>query len=376
MNDNKALVETRTGEIIPFDRGPIAIDEAKRRIKQNQYNAIEILEEGIDWVKIAGIPKPVLTKAAAEKLSRYAGVVGLPPVQAHYEILERDVDPFLEWEFEKKTYENGKFTGFKSIKTRGFYRYRVRCVLSVIGTEIIVGDKVGTCSSSDPGKETAMENTVLQQAQIRSNRQAVMAYVGISDRFTEEEAGDEVKRRKEVDSEGKTGKLENDSGFRMPFGKHKGELIAEVPTGYLKWCLDNMENLHDETRRTIETEIERQKEAKNSPPSEDNGKSESEPDPKPDDKTRPESADLPNSATDEQDTKSNNDRNGLVSEIQALENKLLEIDKVFKPLEFRRSFTGTTDLRKAALHGMKSLEALKANLGKAIKAPLVRNGPE
>lgn len=196
--EEKALVVRETGEIVSFDRGPISIVEAKKRIEENQKNAIGILEEGTDWVRIPGISKPLLAKPAAEKLSRYAGVVGLPPVQAHYEILEREADPFLEWEFEKKTYEKGRFVGLKTIKTRGFYRYRVRCVLNVIGTEIVVGDKLGCCSSSDPGKETAMENTVLQQAQIRANRQAVMAYIGISDRFTEEEAGDETKRRKEA----------------------------------------------------------------------------------------------------------------------------------------------------------------------------------
>lgn len=25
--------------------------------------------------------------------------------------------------------------------------------------------------------------------------------------------------------------------LRMPFGKHKGELVANVPTSYLRWCL-------------------------------------------------------------------------------------------------------------------------------------------
>lgn len=323
MDDKRDLVETRTGEIIPFDRGPISIEEAKTRIKENQNNAIAILEENVDWKKYPGLDRPMLKKPAAEKLSRYAGVVGLPPVQAHYEILEREADSFLEWEFEKKAYEKGKFVGKKTIKTRGFYRYRVRCVLSVIGTEIVVGDKIGTCSSTDPGKETAMENTILQQAQIRANRQAVMAYIGISDRFTEEEAEDEIKRREEAVSgtkgqpKGKpTSKPADISGFRMPFGKHKGELMVEVPIPYLQWCLDNMENLHDETREIIEDRIKQP-----------------EPDPNPNDKTQPEQGDPA--------------REALLKEIPELESQWGNIKKEFKPLEVRDAFLECRDLTEA-----------------------------
>lgn len=56
---------------------------------------------------------------------------------------------------------------------------------------------------------------------------------------------------------GKTAASSDDSGFRMPFGKHKDELITEIPIPYLQWCLDKMDNLHDETREIIEHEVER-----------------------------------------------------------------------------------------------------------------------
>jgi len=38
-------------------------------------------------------------------------------------------------------------------------------------------------------------------------------------------------------------KLEDDSdeGVRMPFGKHKGELLEEIPSDYLRWVVDNVE---------------------------------------------------------------------------------------------------------------------------------------
>lgn len=27
----------------------------------------------------------------------------------------------------------------------------------------------------------------------------------------------------------------------MPFGKHKGEMLGDIPGHYLEWCLDNIE---------------------------------------------------------------------------------------------------------------------------------------
>lgn len=341
MADDKALVVATTGEIIPFDRGPISIAEAKKRIEENQGNAQKILEEGVDWERLPGISKPMLKKPAAEKLSRYAGVVGLPPVQAHYEIIEREADPFKEWDFEKKVFENKRFVGWETVKTRGFYRYRVLCTLYVIGTNIDVGNKIGVCSSVDPGKETAMENTILQQAQIRANRQAVMAYIGISDRFTEEEAKDEVKRRKEAvgDTQGqpkdKAATPSDNSGFRMPFGKHKGEFIVDVPIPYLQWCLDKMDNLHDETRKIIEDRIK-----------------EPEPDPEPDDKNRPEPGDPA--------------REDMIAEIPELEAELGKLNDDFKVKTARISTFGTEDITKSDNQALIDYwTSLKAEIEKA-----------
>jgi hypothetical protein len=38
----------------------------------------------------------------------------------------------------------------------------------------------------------------------------------------------------------------------MPFGAHKGIALANVPAGYLLWCLDNMNNLSESLRAYIE----------------------------------------------------------------------------------------------------------------------------
>ena len=45
------------------------------------------------------------------------------------------------------------------------------------------------------------------------------------------------------------------SGYAMPWGKHKGAPIHEVPADYLRWCLGNASNLTDELRAEIEVQL-------------------------------------------------------------------------------------------------------------------------
>ena len=35
--------------------------------------------------------------------------------------------------------------------------------------------------------------------------------------------------------------MDNDN-FRMPFGKHKGTMISDLPSSYLKWLAENCED--------------------------------------------------------------------------------------------------------------------------------------
>lgn len=45
------------------------------------------------------------------------------------------------------------------------------------------------------------------------------------------------------------------SGYAMPWGKHKGAPIHEVPDSYLRWCLGNASNLTDDLRAEIEIQL-------------------------------------------------------------------------------------------------------------------------
>lgn len=44
--------------------------------------------------------------------------------------------------------------------------------------------------------------------------------------------------------------------MRMPFGKHRGKDLEDVPDSYLLWCLANLEALNPLLRRAIEEHLE------------------------------------------------------------------------------------------------------------------------
>ncbi len=47
---------------------------------------------------------------------------------------------------------------------------------------------------------------------------------------------------------------------RMPFGKHKGEPLSDIPSDYLEWCLDNCTGwqMTSSLRRAMELEERRE----------------------------------------------------------------------------------------------------------------------
>lgn len=58
------------------------------------------------------------------------------------------------------------------------------------------------------------------------------------------------------------------SDWEMPFGKHRGKRLAEVPTSYLSWMLDNVDFHNDDFREAVENEYESRYRShrQNSPP--------------------------------------------------------------------------------------------------------------
>ena len=41
----------------------------------------------------------------------------------------------------------------------------------------------------------------------------------------------------------------------MPFGKHKGTLLDDLPIDYIKWCLENIDNLRDNLREEMQNQV-------------------------------------------------------------------------------------------------------------------------
>jgi hypothetical protein len=41
----------------------------------------------------------------------------------------------------------------------------------------------------------------------------------------------------------------------LDFGKYAGESLDEVPDSYIRWCLDNLDNLREEVRENMEERV-------------------------------------------------------------------------------------------------------------------------
>lgn len=41
----------------------------------------------------------------------------------------------------------------------------------------------------------------------------------------------------------------------MPFGKHKGQLIEDLPLDYIMWCLENVDRLSPNIRNEMENQV-------------------------------------------------------------------------------------------------------------------------
>jgi uncharacterized protein (DUF3820 family) len=48
----------------------------------------------------------------------------------------------------------------------------------------------------------------------------------------------------------------NTEDLIMPYGKHKGEKICDVPTSYLQWAIREWSDCADELREEMENQIE------------------------------------------------------------------------------------------------------------------------
>ena len=45
--------------------------------------------------------------------------------------------------------------------------------------------------------------------------------------------------------------------MEMPFGKHEGEEIEDLPTGYIVWCLKMLDDLDEEIEQDMDYELKK-----------------------------------------------------------------------------------------------------------------------
>lgn len=45
--------------------------------------------------------------------------------------------------------------------------------------------------------------------------------------------------------------------LRAAFGKHRGELWDEIPTGYINWCMNNIKDMNADTKATLELQLDK-----------------------------------------------------------------------------------------------------------------------
>ncbi len=258
-NDNKHLVPITPGSIVSLEDArerSVTPSEVRHKILAREEAIRTILDIDRDTYTVPGNDRRALSKAGAEKLACYAPLFGRPAVQPEYEIISYLAEHFKEWDYTVEWYDRKtKERKSETKHARGFYEYTVRCTLKVIGTNKVVGTRDGTCCSIERGKETTMGNTILQQAQKRAFTQAVLGYLAMSDRFTDEETLVEMTS---------SGELSESGELVMPFGKHKGTPITGVPETYLKWLMENGDtqwatNAQLELQRRAEVKTENKK---------------------------------------------------------------------------------------------------------------------
>jgi hypothetical protein len=120
-----------------------------------------------------------LLKPGAEK------VCNAYNVYPKFEIVEREADHLLTFDWTKK-YKNG---GRESGTSTGLYRYVVRCLLIHRPTGVIIGEGLGSASTMESKYVRApreAENTVLKISKKRSHVDATLTAFNLSSRFTQD----------------------------------------------------------------------------------------------------------------------------------------------------------------------------------------------
>lgn len=139
----------------------VSIEEARQRIELLQAFIKEMMQEGTDYGRIPGVPKPSLLKPGAEKLAEIYNLA------KYVEVLQRTEN----WE-------------------GGIFAYEIKVSLVNKKTGLTEAEGIGSCNSRE--KKYAVQdpysiiNTILKMAKKRALVDAVLSATRSSDLFTQD----------------------------------------------------------------------------------------------------------------------------------------------------------------------------------------------
>jgi len=196
----------------------ITLDGIQKTLtKINQFHAIvkATLIPEIDYGMIPGAKKPMLFKSGAENILMLFGLSTTV-----------DIVTVIPEQMTKET---------------NFISYTVKC--SLRKNNLVASEGIGTCNSSEKKYESKnaldIANTVLKMAAKRALVDAVLHVASLSAVFAQETDDiNEYLKREMMDNLG----VNEASGFKVNFGKHKGKTAGEVYKqhyDYVEWFFAN-----------------------------------------------------------------------------------------------------------------------------------------
>lgn len=213
-------------QIVPHEKVDILPPDIMERIeeakKQNQALMLlmkELLQEGVDYGRVKGVPKPFLHQPGAQQLCLIFKM--RPTFEKIDSIVDFNQDPvYISFEYKCKLFhrESDMFLG-EGVGSANSYERKYRYLKD--GTEV-----------KDPLDK---QNTLVKMAKKRAFVDAVLNVTGASRLFTQDED-----LMDEYDVEQTTENGKQDPGeVVLTFGKHKGKKLKDIPDHYLQWVANN-----------------------------------------------------------------------------------------------------------------------------------------
>jgi len=218
---NKEINITEKREVLPADINE-RIQEAKRQNNALMTMMEKLLQDGIDYGQVPGIPKPFLHQPGAQQLG-------------------------LVFKFRPEFYKIDSVIEFEQQPV--FLSYEYKCKLFHKENDTFLGEGVGSCNNYERKykyyKDKTLfedpldkQNTIIKMAKKRAYVDATLNVTGASRLFTQDadlveyEMGDGVNNVNDLE--------DNPEEYEMPFGKNKGVKLKDLDSGYLNWLGEQM----------------------------------------------------------------------------------------------------------------------------------------